>query len=99
MQIKVRPSVPFQVIQVYVSWLNARIPSLPRLQLVDFRRVHIPVNKTVTEQFVIERHKFMVWVDKHTGYAALPSRCYCASSDSFKFCFCIKLIHKYTMYP
>ena len=56
------------------SWPDASIPSLPKLQLVAFKRLQIEPSKSETVNFAISGLQLMVWVDSNTGFKALPGQ-------------------------
>ncbi len=57
-----------QVVQVYISWHHVQTVSMPRRQLVDFRRVSLEVNKPQRLEFKVTRPNMMLWMNKHVGY-------------------------------
>ena len=64
-----------QVVQLYVSWAEATIPSLPKLQLVAFKRIEILPSRSETVTFAVQGLQLMVWVDTNTGFKVLPGKC------------------------
>ena len=49
-----------QVIQIYISWVNASVP-VPKLKLVDFRRVPMTYQLTWEFYFHIKPELLQVW--------------------------------------
>ena len=60
------------MVQLYVSWPEATIPSLPKRQLVAFKRLQILPARSETVHFVVPGLQLMVWLDKNTGFKVLP---------------------------
>ncbi len=62
----------FQVVQVYMSWLNVSTPIAPKITLVGFERPHLVVGKTITVIFTVTSEQMAVWVDDKTGFEVVP---------------------------
>ena len=65
-------SPSFQVIQVYISW-NSTGERMPRLQLVSFDRVFIPVGESHTFRFTISEEQLAVWTE--SGWEVQNGKC------------------------
>ena len=72
------------MVQLYVSWPEATIPSLPKLQLVAFKRIEILPSRSETVNFAVPGLQLMVWVDTNTGFKVLPGK-YCMAFLIFRY--------------
>ncbi|XP_041352633.1 probable beta-D-xylosidase 2 [Gigantopelta aegis] len=59
-----------EVYEVYISWLNATVPT-PRYQLVGFGRVQILKGQTISSMVIITKQQMAVWVDDK-GFVVEP---------------------------
>ena len=65
-------SLILQVYEIYISWLNATVPT-PRYQLVGFGRDHIRKGQTVSRIVFITQHQMAVWIDGK-GFVVEPGK-------------------------
>lgn len=63
----------FQVIQVYISWINATVPA-PKIQLAWFDRISVPAGKQVNVNFTVVAHSMALWYDD--GWEIRPGKWY-----------------------
>ncbi|GAB6019394.1 hypothetical protein CHUAL_000978 [Chamberlinius hualienensis] len=61
-----------EVIQCYISWLDASEP-MPRLQMISFDRVLIPAGSTYIYEFIVSSDQMAVYIDGQ-GLVVQPGR-------------------------
>ena len=59
--------VTWQVVQVYLSWVESAIP-VPRWTLVGFQRVTVALSATHQLSFTITARQMSAWIDDSTGF-------------------------------
>ena len=66
--------LPFfaQVIQVYISWVDSKLPA-PQRQLVGFQRVTLDPMQTGTYTFTVKGEQMALWDDKD-GFVIQPGK-------------------------
>lgn len=64
-----------QVVQVYLSWPSHLAVTVPRWQLVAFRRVCVPAGKSVEVMLEVEKRDMGVWWSDTEGWK-IPTGAY-----------------------
>ena len=60
--------IMLQVVQVYISWPAELTDIAPKLQLISFERLSLPVNTQMHIGFEIDPDWLAVWIDDDKGW-------------------------------
>lgn len=61
----------FQVIQIYLQWDTPGLPA-PKLQLVGFKRIHLPAGERDTVYFIIKGQQMELWFEDINDFNVVP---------------------------